>query len=199
MEKNVILCLAAEPSDKIWLQLGKEHRKIFESLNRAIHGHHFTLQQIWAAEARDVLRYLLYYRPSIVHFSGHGIANGALMFEDSKGTYHRVEPHTLSELFRGLKGDTRCVVLNCCYSDIQAEQISCHVDCVVGMKGEIENMAAIVFASAFYEAIASGRNVEDAYILARAELSVENLNGSEQVRLISSKNVNPSDVKFVLF
>ena len=162
--RNIILCLAAEPIDAVWLQLGREYKEIFESVNRAIYGSYFTPLQIPVAKVKDVLRYLLYYRPIIVHFSGHGAENGALLFEDSQGVCQSVEPHALSELFKGLKGDTRCVVLNSCYSDMQAEQISRHVDCVVGIEGEIENTSALAFAAAFYEAIASGRSVEAAYI-----------------------------------
>lgn len=195
--KHVILCLAAEPSSKVWLQLGKEHREIDDSLERSAYGQYFLLQQVWATRVRDVLSCLLRYKPSIVHFSGHGIDTGSLVFESTDGTHQPVEPKALGELFSHLRGNIRCVVLNSCYSDKQASEIAKYIDCVIGMKGELYNISALAFASAFYEAIASGESVNTAYLLGRTELKIENLEGAEQVSLISVRGVNPEEIYFL--
>ena len=58
-----------------------------------------------------------------------------------------------------------CVVLNACYSEIQADAIAKHIDYVVGMKREIGDTAAIEFAVAFYDALGAGKSFEFAYEL----------------------------------
>ncbi|MGZ3303788.1 MAG: AAA-like domain-containing protein, partial [Isosphaeraceae bacterium] len=57
----------------------------------------------------------------------------------------------------------KCVVLNACYSEVQAEAISKHIDFVVGMKKAIGDEAAIKFAVGFYDALGAGRDFETAY------------------------------------
>ena len=59
-----------------------------------------------------------------------------------------------------------CVVLNACYSEIQAEAIARHIDYVIGMKKGVGDAAAIEFAVAFYDALGAGESVEFAYKLA---------------------------------
>lgn len=56
-----------------------------------------------------------------------------------------------------------CVVLNACYSEIQAKAIAQHIDYVIGMSKEIGDAAAIEFAVGFYDALGNGREVEFAY------------------------------------
>jgi hypothetical protein len=43
------------------------------------------------------------------------------------------------------------VVLNACYSENQAQNISKSVDCVIGISGAIEASSATAFAGRFYE------------------------------------------------
>ena len=57
----------------------------------------------------------------------------------------------------------KCVVLNACYSEAQANAISQHIDYVVGMKKAIGDEAAIKFAVGFYDALGAGRDFETAY------------------------------------
>jgi len=57
----------------------------------------------------------------------------------------------------------KCVVLNACYSEAQADAIAEHIDYVVGMKEAIGDEAAIKFAVGFYDALEAGRNFETAY------------------------------------
>jgi hypothetical protein len=59
----------------------------------------------------------------------------------------------------------RCVVLNACFTRRQGEAIARHVPCVIGMSREISDPAAIVFAEAFYLAIAYGLPVRKAFEL----------------------------------
>ena len=97
---------------------------------------------------------LLRHQPHIVHFSGHGSSLGEIFLEDDAGLSQPVSPRALSTTFGLLKDNIRCVVLNACFSRIQAEAIAQHIECVVGMSQAIGDRAAISFAAAFYQAVA---------------------------------------------
>ena len=55
-----------------------------------------------------------------------------------------------------LRDNIRCVVLNACYSEAQAQAIAEAIDCVVGMTSAVGDDAAIEFATAFYRALGYG-------------------------------------------
>jgi len=170
-----ILCLAADPSDQARLRLGKEHREITDAVDRA--RGNIEIQNIWAVKAKDVLRYLLKFRPQIVHFSGHGTEKGELAFEAESGHAKLVQAKTLGILFGELSYKIQGVVLNACGSAAQADEIAKHVDHVICMSGPIDDLSSIAFSSAFYESLASGETIRNSFNLGRAELQVEGLQG----------------------
>src|SRR5262249_42788382 len=59
----------------------------------------------------------------------------------------------------------KCVVLNACYSKVQADALRRHIDYTIGMTDKIGNEAAIKFSEGFYDAIGAERPIEDAYRL----------------------------------
>lgn len=94
-----VLFLAADPTDSSRLRLGEELREIQETLQRAKFRERFELHQRMSVRPADVSQALLDIQPTIVHFSGHGMATGALCFEDQVGKTHPVEPDALAALF----------------------------------------------------------------------------------------------------
>jgi hypothetical protein len=169
-----ILFLSADPTDTTRLRLGEEFREIQEKLQLAKLREQFTLHQRTSVRPMDISQALLDVQPQIVHFSGHGDASGALCFENHAGEAQLVAPDALADLFRHFSHHVRCVVLNACYSEMQANAIASHVDTVVGMTKAIGDKAAIAFALGFYQALGAGRVVEDAYAIGCALI---NLNG----------------------
>jgi len=144
-KKITILFLAANPKNTDPLRLGEEVRTIDERLRLAQHRDRFNLEQQWAVRTGDILDAMLRYKPDIVHFSGHGDATGALIFEDASGVAKPVSAAALGALFDALEG-VRCVVMNACWSSTHATQIAKHVDCVIGMSRAVSDEAAIGFA-----------------------------------------------------
>jgi CHAT domain len=82
--------------------------------------------------------------PQIVHFSGHGIGGinieegiatrkfinknanlplAGLVFEDETGQSQVVSGQALAKLFKLFNKQVECVVLNACYSEVQAQAI----------------------------------------------------------------------------
>jgi hypothetical protein len=148
-----ILFLGANPSDRTRLFLGLEARTIHERLRASRHCDAFRIEQQWAVGSSDLQACLLRCAPAVVHFSGHGEPSGELLLEGELGSAEPVEAAALADLFRLLGGQVRCVVLNACYSEVQANAIVEHVDCVVGMSKGIDDQSAIAFAGAFYQAL----------------------------------------------
>lgn len=59
--------------------------------------------------------------PQIIHFSGHGEGHDGLVFEDDRGKPKLISGEALAGLFRLFADQVECVVLNRCYSAVQAE------------------------------------------------------------------------------
>jgi len=172
-DKVSILFLAADPTDASRLRLGEEFREIQEKLKLARLRDNFTLElpQL-SVRPSDISQALLDTQPQIVHFSGHGTPTGALCFEDLVGKNHPVESDALAALFEQFSGQVNCVILNACYSEIQAKAIAKHIKYVIGMNQEIGDKAAIDFAIGFYQALGGGLSIEGAYELGRVQIQM---------------------------
>jgi hypothetical protein len=59
--------------------------------------------------------------------------------------------------------NVECVVINACYSEVQAEAIVKHIPYVIGMDKAIGDKASIEFAVGFYTALGAGESIEFAY------------------------------------
>jgi hypothetical protein len=182
-----ILILAANPKDTSRLRLDQELRDIDEGLQRSQKRDQFSLKQELAVRPRDIRRALLNFNPQIIHFSGHGTEEG-LIFEDDDGNSHLVSGDALAALFKLFADRIECVVLNGCYSEIQAEAIAQHINYVIGMNQAIGDKAASAFAVGFYKALAANRSIEDAYQFGCVEIQLYNV--SEHLKpVIYKKNI----------
>ena len=163
---QTILLLAANPRDTSKLQLDVEVREIDEGLRRANKREQFKLEQKWAVRSRDFYRAILDTQPQIVHFCGHGTAEDGIILENEMKQTVYVQADALASMFKLFaKKGVECVVLNACYSEVQAEAISQYVKYVIGMNKAVGDKAAVAFAVAFYDALGAGEDVEFAYDL----------------------------------
>ncbi len=135
------------------------------------------------------------YKPDIVHFSGHGSADGALIFEDASGAAKPVSAEAVGEMFRVLKG-VRCVVMNACWSDTHATQIAKSVDCVIGMSRSVSDAAAIGFAAGFYGSLGDGKSVGEAFDLGKVQIMLDGGDEQKTPRLKPRSGVDPASVTF---
>ncbi len=168
-----ILFLAADPTDAARLRQGKEFREIQEKVQLSKNRKQFELYQQMSARPADISQAMLDVQPQIVHFSGHGTASGTLSFENILGKTQPVTPKALAELFAQFAEHVNCVILNACHSEMQANAIVQHVDCVIGMNQAISDKAAIAFSIGFYQALGAGRSIEDAYKLGCIQISLQ--------------------------
>jgi CHAT domain len=166
LEKITILILTANPRESARLRLDQEVKEIEEGLRRSKERDRFIIQSKWAVSPRDIRRALLDEKPQIIHFSGHGEGEEGLIFEDGNGGRKSVDAASLESLFKFLRdngGSLECVILNACYSVVQAEVIARHVNYVIGMDKAIGDTAAIEFAVGFYDGLGAGLPITSAY------------------------------------
>jgi len=177
---RTLLILAANPKGTERRRLDEEVKKIEQGLERSKRRDQFKLVVKLAVTDDDLRRAMLDNEPEIVHFSGHGSGesqggqgrdlvpvqvkeSGGLAFEDDGGHVQLITGDALARLFELCADSVKCVVLNACYSEEQANAIAEHIDYVVGMKKAIGDEAAIKFAVGFYDALGAGRDVEKAF------------------------------------
>lgn len=182
-----ILFLAANPRSTPELDLKAEADAIAAALRRARYGEHFQFIIHYAVRVSQLQELLLDHQPHVVHFSGHGAETGEIILEDEQGYVHAVAPDALAETFRLLRGEIRCVVINACYSQPQADAIARHVEGVVGMAERIENTAATTFSAAFYRALAAGQDVQTAFELGRNQIQHEQPGAERIPQLIAGR------------
>jgi len=224
MSPPKVLFLGANGRDTTQLQLGAEVRDIRRELTMSGLGETFDLVTELAVRPSDLQNLLLSHSPHILHFSGHGSkqsaelpppgtttrsvsrefleenapegASSGLLLQDAKGSSVYLRPDVLLALLGILKRDMplRCVVLNACFTAEQAAAITEHIDCVVGTEREIDDESAIAFTTAFYRAIAYGKNVADAFALGRLEIALRRLAGENVPKLFCRRGISAENV-----
>ena len=128
-------------------------------------GGSFTLTARWSVSAGDLRRILEEQGPDVVHLLSPGVnpANHALML-DRGGQVEYVSPAEFAKIFDLPQAKAPLlVVLNTCHSLKHAEAIAPHVGAVVAIKDVIYDTAAIEFAADFYDSLAFGSSVAEAF------------------------------------
>ncbi len=174
-----VLIAAASPLDQDRLRLGAEIREIKAALQRSRHRDKWEIESNQAATVDDLRRAVLDLRPAVVHFAGHGHGPGGLCFENTRGNTHSADAKPLAKLFHHFKDSLKCVVLNACYSDEQAEVIRQEIDNVIGMRAAVDDDAAIGFSVAFYDALFAGTDFRTAFDLACTALDLKKMPDSD--------------------
>ncbi|MBE9213992.1 caspase family protein [Plectonema cf. radiosum LEGE 06105] len=195
-----ILILAANPHRD--LDLSQEIEKIREALQHPQNREQYELEVREAVRLSDLQRLLSEVKPEMVHFCGHGSGSQGLVLLNDVAEQQLVSTKALKDLFRlinkeNTKDKVKCVLLNACNSNEQAEAISPYVDYVIGMQQPIRDDTAIAFAVGFYESLASGRTIESAYEFGknRIQIEINRTNSSTPKSAIILEHLNPVILK----
>lgn len=167
-----ILFLGASPIDEVKLRIDEEVREIETGLKLARLRDQFELKSEWAVTNKTLQQAMLDESPTIVHFSGHGDIDG-IALEDTLGNSKLIDTDALSSLFELFSNHIKCVLLNSCYSESQAREISKHIPYVIGMKTSIGDKTAIAFSLGFYTALGAGKDIEFAYKMGIVSMKLE--------------------------
>lgn len=166
-----ILYLAASPIDLPPLRSDREMREIWEKLQRGMYRDRFRFEPRAAARREDISQALIECKPRIVHFSGHGERDGSVYVEDEYGNSTPAAAKGLAALFEQHAETIECVIVNACHTLRLAEALAEHIDHVIAMPTKILDRTAIIFAVGFYQGLAGGMKVPEAFKEGRALFS----------------------------
>lgn len=197
VEQVTCLFLAANPSGTQPLNLAREIREIKAKIRAAEYRDAVNLVSEWAVRPDDLLQSLNTYKPQIVHFSGHGTDAGEIILEDEQGGAKPVSAQALKALFTTLKDNIKLVILNACYSDIQAQALVEVIDCVIGMRSTITDQAAILFVASLYRAIGFGRSIQEAFDQGIVALLVEGVSEADKPQLLRRSSVDATLITLI--
>ena len=192
-----VLVASANPLDTTRLALDEEVRSLTASVRATPARDSITIESAWALRPYDLLVELNEHKPEVLHFSGHGMADGQLVFVDEAGKPKPVDGAAISSTLVTAGESVRVVVLNACFSADLAERLTEHVDVAVGMDRPVGDEAARVFAQAFYSALGYGASVGRAFDQARTALMLEGFPEHDITRLSAKDGVDPYEVFLV--
>ena len=196
-ETCTVLLLSANPVTTERLQIDEEIRSILQKAAALQYGDHLKIEMGLAVRPDDILQRLNDVNPHVLHFSGHGSQTDGIALSGESGTVRFLTDRAIDRLFAAMKGRIRLVVLNACFSEVQAKQIVKRIDCVVGMRTSITDKAATVFAGSLYRALAFGRSVKNAYDQAIAAIAMEGLDEDDTPVLLTRDGVSADRVILV--
>jgi hypothetical protein len=180
--KNILLFLGANPFEKLVLGLDRELQMVSDGLTHFGQRNAFDFRAKMHVTPADLQRMLLEaqkLQPRFVHFAGNAVVNHpahgtGVIFEDEHGQPRTVSGETLATIFQQFPS-LQCVFLNTCDSGPSALAVGQHVKYAIGMNDRILDDAAILFAVAFYEAIANDNDVPFAFQFAKNRLLLSHL------------------------
>jgi len=188
-----VLAFRADPSDQRPLDTSEELIDIENTISKLI-GYEYELFKIDGARKSDILHNIHQYRPSIVHFSGHGSKKGKLIFVDNNGRSSEASISGIRTVFSTLTHPIQCVVLNLCYSQKSAQALSEYCDTVIGMKSLVDDDHARAFSREFYTALAENNSVKKAFDRGVAEMKINECPPGSLPVLIPRPGVDPNQV-----
>jgi hypothetical protein len=188
-DKVGLLFLAAQPKGTSPLRLGDETRRIGDAIGRSPSSPLWEVNYVFAAKASDLAAALMRFSPTILHFSGHGRAEGIIL-EDDQGDPALVSGSRLRALLALFSGRIRLLVLSANRSSSLLGELADAADYVVATD-KITDQSAIDFASAFYMALAFGRSVKNAFSWGQAQVQL-GAGEPEAFTLTVGKGVDPN-------
>ena len=178
------------------LKLTREIKDLKNVIKRAKNQSQFETEFELEVRPEDIQDLLLEHEPRIVHFCGHGTGEKGLVLENNAGQEQVISTQALSNLFELFDKSCECVVLNACYSEVQADAIVKYINYAIGMKQEIRDDAAIAFATGFYRALGWGRSIEEAYKFGRnaIQIQIAQNNNSRSRSSVANRQMEAIDV-----
>jgi esterase/lipase superfamily enzyme len=158
---------------------------IRQRLQEGNSGQSYEIRVEQAVQVEDLSRYLLQYKPIIVHFSGHGSVEGEIILENSQGQAQPLSAEALTDLFAATRSQVECVVLNACFSLEMADALAAQVRCVIGIEKEIDDESAVRFTGGFYRGLGFGRGYYQAFEVGRNEINLFKLPDAKAPRFIT--------------
>lgn len=170
LQASVFFLAANVDRDRL-LSIDKEINEVQTLADGAVHRDRFALHAWPDLKLTQIAPQLIRKAPRVLHFSGHGASNGALLMLGDDGQTRRVMPAPLATLISVTGESLRLVVLNACYSEALANAIVDALDvAVVGMTRMVQDATALLYSRTLYESLFNGLTIEKAHRVAAATL-----------------------------
>jgi hypothetical protein len=166
-DKIKILYVAANPRDTGYLRLAEEARELTARIQQSANRDSFEVIYLHAVRPQDLLRKLQEEEPHILHFSGHGSEDQEIVLETENGTSQPIDPQDLADLVEQFKTNLKVAVMSCCFGRRQAAALNQVLDFTIGMNNPISDLGAVNFSANFYQVLASGGSINQAFEGAR--------------------------------
>jgi uncharacterized repeat protein (TIGR01451 family) len=169
-----VLILGANPLDTESLEIGREIREIRGVIRAGRERDNIEVCfPRLAARPDDIIQALLDEEPWLVHFAGHGGGqHQSFAAESEYGLAHVIPVDDLVELFGAFGRNVKCVLVNCCDTELLARELSAVVPYAIGMRQPVHDKSAIRFSHGFYQALAAGNSIDDAFRLGMIQLTM---------------------------
>ena len=193
-----ILVLSSNPRND--LKLNREIKDLNNIIKRSQNQPQFEMEFELEVRPEELQNLFLRHEPRIVHFCGHGTGEQGLVLQNNAGREQKVSTDALSDLFELFDRQVEGVLLNACYSEIQAQAIVRHINYVIGMSHEIRDDAAIAFATGFYRALGWGKSIEESYKFGRnaIQIQIEQTNTSRSRGSRNAHRIHESAIAFLV-
>lgn len=198
-----ILILSSNPRND--LKSEREIKDLKNVIKRSKNHTEFEIEFELEVHPEELQELLLENEPRIVHFCGHGTGKEGLLLQNNAGREQVVSTEALSNLFALFDKQVECVLLNACYSEVQADAIVQYINYVIGMSQEIRDDEAIAFATGFYRALGWGKSIEESYKFGCNAIQIQipkantsRSRNSEASRHVAEPVIIPEDLKPVL-
>lgn len=200
--RSVVLFLTARPVDprpaplKEWsdLNVDLEQRVVLEELQGAGGQQSVELELRPAVTVDYLINDMLSTRPTVLHFSGHGLVEGLIVETQGRGVALVQEAALLRICsIPEIAQELRLIVLNACLSARQANMLASSMHAVVGTLDSVKDSAAIAFSKGFYNALGHGTSTASAFAAGVAQVSLEGgEDEAQKYALFANPAVDPS-------
>jgi hypothetical protein len=161
-----VLILAANPPDTEALRIDQEIREIQRTIRSGKERDNIEVSIHLAIGPADIIQALLDDKPRLVHFAGHGGGpDGSIAAEDDYGLARVIPVDGLVHLFRTFGRNVHCVLVNACDTELLARELSLVVPYTIGMRQPVRDRSSVRFSVGFYQALAAGKSIEEAFQL----------------------------------
>lgn len=191
--------LLASPTDLPPLDLTREELVAMTALDRPLARDRIDVVVDQKATYHDLFEVLLHDRPHILQFGGHANPNAISMTKDGSGTRDAVPIENLIQTLRTTSEPhdrPRVVILNACRTAAPAKALTEVVDFAIGTSDTIKDNRAIAFTRRFYDALASGHTLYDAFEQARAYLAHAGPRAEALLELCCREGCDPRTLRF---